>query len=301
MPKFFTYMPAQFEQYNPEDESFGLNEYDTRDEAGELHSYDDKPSLVYSRDPEEEGGFLNLAWHSHGKLKQRNNKPTSIVYEKNSYSTLGSNMMFNSFDDKPGRITYDSSNNIFFVSYYKNDLLHRENGLPAHLIFDHTGILETKFFEKNRLHRGSGLPARFEDGKQEWFIKGYGHRENGPAIFYDIPSSNMNKWMLFGVGLKERQFNLIKNFQMEKDSPLWLAFLHGLKIISEADADAFLENNFHNELPVDWNLKSLGVTEKVFKEAINNWRKTQGHAEEPMASVKAVLEITEFTTQERRF
>jgi hypothetical protein len=296
MPKFFDNFPEEFEQYNPEDESFGLSEYSTHDEYGELHSYDDKPALVYS-----EEGTTYLSWHSHGRLERENDKPTSIRYGENSYNSSNPNSPSSSFNGKPSSITYNPSDDIFSLSYYDYDGLHRENGLPARLVLNHTGILETRFYEKNELHRGNDLPAYVKGQIQGWYIKGCRHRENGPAVV-DKTSKRFNKdlWFLFDLNFTERQFNLIKNFQMEKDSPLWLAFLHGVEIVSESEADIFLKNNLHNELPLKWGLLSLGVTDEVFKHALIKRRNTPARIFELEKTSQFVLQVTEFINQERR-
>jgi hypothetical protein len=63
--------------------------------------------------------------------------------------------------------------------YYKDDLLHRENG-PA--VEYSTG---TKYYYKdNLLHREDGPALEYSRGHKEWYIYGKLHREDGPAIEY---------------------------------------------------------------------------------------------------------------------
>lgn len=301
MPKLFKNICAEFDQYNPEDDFTHLEDGETFDEDGLLHSFDDLPSQVSSSEYEGNRFFL---WHSHGKLFRGNDKPVSITYGDNAYSTINANHSFQSYGGKPSRIAYDKNNKMIFASFYKEDGLHRENGLPAQLIFHKTGCLETKFYENNRMHRDGGLPALFTgleelDGTKQWVIKGYKHREDGPAILYPTTASNRDKWFLFDIQVSETQFAAVKNVQKEKDIPLWLAFLSILKIVEEVQMNFFLESNLHNELSLEWSLKSLGVTDELFKQSIIELRKTQDINYETVKTLTALIAITKFYEQKK--
>jgi hypothetical protein len=299
MPKLFRNICDGFTPYNPEDDFTHLKDGETFDENGLLHSYNDLPSQVFV-DPEEYDARTFL-WHSHGTLYRENNKPVVIIYDKTSYSTLNEDMVYHSFNENPSRISYNEYEDMLFVSYYENDGLHRENGLPAQLFFTKAGCEEVKFYENNKLHRLNDLPASYDgsEDKKEWAINAYRHRENGPAITYPVTSPNIDKWILFDVRISETQFTAIKKSQKEKDIPLWLAFLYVLKIVEEVNVNFFIENNLHNELPLEWNLRNLGVTDEVFKQAIIELRKTQVKVYESEKTLTALIDITRFYEQKK--
>lgn len=62
-------------------------------------------------------------------------------------------------------------------SYYKNKLLHREDG-PA--VEYKNGTKE--WYKEGKLHREGGPAIEQADGRKEWYKEGELHREDGPAI-----------------------------------------------------------------------------------------------------------------------
>ena len=98
-------------------------------------------------------------------------------------------------DGKTGRFEEDGK-----VSYYKDGLLHREDGParefvngdklwflndlphrvdgPAH---DRADGVKVWFFN-GKLHHEDGPAYEHPNGRKEWWIHGKGHREDGPAV-----------------------------------------------------------------------------------------------------------------------
>jgi hypothetical protein len=302
MSKFFDNFPEAFEQYNPEFDFTDTPDSETRDENGEYHSYEDKPSLIFS---ESRGsGVKNLYWHSHGRVSRKGNKFSHLsVSEGIYYSTYDSNDNIHSFNNQPGEVFYDSTRQRFSITFYQENELHRENGEPAQYTFDENGtFVSEEYYEDGLSHRGKGLPSSLKNYEEaitrRWMVKGFAHNENGP--FYSFRSNHDNQnsceWALYNVSLKEFRFNTIKSIQEEIDAPLWLAFLRGFELVSEAQVNFVLDNNFHNELPLDWNLKTLGITNEFFDSKMCKLQK-EPEAYIKTAPLKALLDITKFNNQ----
>lgn len=85
------------------------------------------------------------------------------------------------------------------ISYYKNDLFHREDG-PA---FEKSN--GDKFWYKNDLlHRDDGPACEYADGDKFWYQNDLLHREDGPAF---EGSSGRKKWFINDIELSEEDFN----------------------------------------------------------------------------------------------
>lgn len=63
--------------------------------------------------------------------------------------------------------------------WYKNNLLHRDDDLPAVITKS-----RVEWFVNGKRHREYGLPAVCNSicGKYEWWVNGSLHREDGPAV-----------------------------------------------------------------------------------------------------------------------
>ena len=92
--------------------------------------------------------------------------------------------------------------------YYRGDVLYRED---EHV----TGIV--RYYENDILHKVDGPAKIWPDGRQEWWIHGELHREDGPAIM--DPWSNDSRievirYFIKGMRFTEQEFLLykIKNF-----------------------------------------------------------------------------------------
>jgi hypothetical protein len=291
MPKVFRNMPKELEQYNPKDEFSFLTEQATFDEKGRYHSYNDQPSLVEFVQLDD--GVKKIYWHSHGVLHREGNKPPYICIDKSSYITHDANKEVRSFGDLPSVIFYNRYTEDHTVSWNISEVLHRE-GNPAEICVNKFGVRTETWYEKGIIHRGDGLPAIIDPLKNEWFVKGFRHNENGYSYRYE-PTSDVKsyfEWNLYDIEISEKSFVTLKAFQKEKDVPLWLAFLHEFKIIEDSQVDFFLKEDCYENLPLDWALRSLGVTDKVFNHKLVEFQPLQFNVGEN--HLKALIEIAEF-------
>ena len=88
-----------------------------------------------------------------------------------------------------------------FKVWYKNDLLHRDGGLPANEGDDGT----KRWYVNGKLHRDGGYPAvEYGDGTtNEWWVNGELHREGGLPAVQDMYAGN--EWWVNGKELSEKQ------------------------------------------------------------------------------------------------
>ena len=88
----------------------------TCNEKGQLHSYNDKPAIIYSNGAKH--------WYKNGKIHRDNDKPAVICADgtKQWYR----NGKYHRDNDKPATIYYDGAK-----EWYKNGLRHRDNDKPA--------------------------------------------------------------------------------------------------------------------------------------------------------------------------
>jgi len=68
--------------------------------------------------------------------------------------------------------------NVDSVRYYRNGILHRDDG-PA---IEHDG--DEYWYQNGRLHRDEGPAIEYSFGKKVWYQYGNRHRNNGPAAEY---------------------------------------------------------------------------------------------------------------------
>jgi len=89
-----------------------------------------------------------------------------------------------------------------YVAFKKNDLLHRDNDLPA-LIFP-SGSKE--WYQNNLLHRDNDLPALiFPNGEMRWHQNDLLHRDNDlPAVIY---ADGTKRWYQNGTCIREEYAN----------------------------------------------------------------------------------------------
>jgi hypothetical protein len=102
---------------------------------------------------------------------------------KSKFTTIRNGMIVDKIGDK---------------HWYKNDLLHREDGPAA---IDSNGA-EYWFFEGKR-HRIDGPAVTCPDGYKAWWIEGKKHRADGPAIIY--PNGD-ERWCLNGNCLTHKKW-----------------------------------------------------------------------------------------------
>jgi antitoxin component YwqK of YwqJK toxin-antitoxin module len=111
---------------------------------------------------------------------------------------LISNMYYSSItcdipnsDDETITKMYNGQSNILYICIWKkNDIIHRDNNLPAYIEYYDSGkVREEMWYQKGKLDRSFQLPALveyYENGKikkEEWYQNGNFYRNN------DLPAS----------------------------------------------------------------------------------------------------------------
>lgn len=292
MSKFFDNVPAEFEQYNPDNEYALLDEYNTYDENDQLHSYDDKPSSVART-----GRSTMIYWHSHGEISRKNNLPPFLFFAQDAYFTLNSKGEEHSYNGNPSRLTYVSHNDSWTSVWSKNGESHREGDLPAFLRIANNIVMEEGYYENGVGHRASNRKSNCSPVKDLWEVKGYLHNELGYAEVFKNSLPAMKTWSLYGVMMIEEDFNSIKTFQHERGVPLWLAFLSAIKVVTDPKIGLLLdETNNISELPFQWTLRILGITEETFSKHITKLFKTPKFRP-TLFSLKDFEEIVKFNNQ----
>ena len=111
--------------------------------------------------------------------------------------------------------------------WYNNDLLHRDNDLPAIIYKDGT----QRWYNNNKLHRDNDLPAIINaDGTQCWFINGVLHRLYKPAVIYNGNQwfiNGIHYWFINGKDITEE----VNDFIKEYDLPEWSEWTEGHRIL----------------------------------------------------------------------
>lgn len=100
----------------------------------------------------------------------------SFKQSKNEFLLLSEGVLF--YKDKDFFV-FERNNGDF--EFYKNDLLHQEEKLPA--IKRNNGSLE--WWVDGKRHREDGPAVINTYGTLEWWVNGERHREGGPAIIND--------------------------------------------------------------------------------------------------------------------
>lgn len=91
-------------------------------------------------------------------------------------------------------------NDVGDKSWYKNDVLHRDNDLPA---IEWTSGTK-QWWINGKLHREDGPAIEYRNGDKFWYMDGRLNRENGPAAeFID----GTKQWWILGKKLSQEQFN----------------------------------------------------------------------------------------------
>lgn len=214
----------------------------TRNDNGELHSFNDEPSSITYRGNKIE----SMAWHKNGVL-HRIGKPALVCYDfKETLSNItyyhegvlhredGPALIYYDFNGmieeqqwvlhglsqsinhKPAKIKYH--NGIAYqVSYHNKSLVHRVN-YPAILTFDRKGVLIlAQWYEKSERTNTLNTPAHVEYNEETrgltnvtYYFKDKPHRVNGPASIGWDPQGNL---------LYEKFFAIPKYYSTRKE---WL-------------------------------------------------------------------------------
>lgn len=98
-------------------------------------------------------------------------------------------------------LTQQSLHNTGHICWFKDDLLHRENDLPA--IEWHNGCKE--WYWEGKKHRKNGPAVIGLNGYGEWWFEGKKHREDGPALDWKWCEK---EWFIHGVQYTEEEFKL---------------------------------------------------------------------------------------------
>lgn len=273
MSKHFNNFPPELEQYNPE---IIMPEMDfireTLDDNKLLHSFNDEPSYA------EEGpqGFLKLKWHSHGKIHREGGNPLSITITDNSYLAVDENGQAHSYNGMPGMIE------IYFdeltLAWYKNGVLHRDGDLPAEIIWkidsknNKKEFKEEVYYINGEISRINNLPTTVGKDSTTWQVKDQFHNTKGFAL-EETTSLSKNKiytWCLYGIEVKESDFNRITNYAETAKAPLWFSFLVALEIVEKDSLSFFIDENnkWNSTFPLQWVLRSWGINKRVFSESL---------------------------------
>jgi len=82
------------------------------------------------------------------------------------------------------------------IEYLKNGHLHRGDDLPAREEDGQYG--KNEWWVNGERHRENGLPAvEYTNGNKEWWVNGYRHRDGGPAI--EIIKHWFAQWFVNGI------------------------------------------------------------------------------------------------------
>lgn len=275
MPKHFADFPKELEQYNPE--LLQVSDFanlKTFDEQGQFHSFDDKPAHIVEASPDNlENEFF---WYKNNKINREGNKPPIADARVGiSYVTYNDKYQRHSYNDLPSTIICyystqtTSINDSFQLDWHQNDRWHRDNNKPASIITRQGKIIEASYY-----------------------IKGVRHNENGPARTGNYGSL----WSLFEVDIPEKAFISIMNYKKEENVPLWVAFLCVLEVVVKDEVDALRDesNRWNTKLPLEWQLRVLGVTNETLKTRINNNSSFKIRANDTtLASLKTLIQYEE--------
>jgi hypothetical protein len=275
MYKHFTNFPEELEQYNPE--ALQVSDFanlETFDEQGQFHSFNDQPAHIVK------GSIDNLEneffWYKNNKIHREGDKPPIADARVDiSYATYNDQYQRHSYNDLPSNIICygpnqkTSMNDSFHLDWHKDDKWHRDNGKPASIMIKQGEIIQTTHY-----------------------IKGVQHNENGPAHFGKKGSS----WTLFGVTLPEKAFLSIISYQKEENVPLWVAFLCVLEVVVKDYVDTLRDesNHWNIKLPLEWQLRFLGVTNETLKTRINSNSSFRMRANDTsLTSLKTLIQYEE--------
>ncbi|MDA8453672.1 hypothetical protein M4R22_02735 [Acidovorax sp. GBBC 3334] len=107
------------------------------------------------------------------------------------------------------------------VAYYKDDVLHREDG-PA--IQWKNG--PTQWRLNGELHRVGGPAVEFLDGSTEWWLHGQKHREDGPAMAH---ARGPGQWWIHGKRLTEEEVQKHIGTRCQSACPLKAEYIRILR------------------------------------------------------------------------
>lgn len=268
MAKHFKRFPKDLTYYNPTklkiDESLTSG---TRDDSKRLHSFNDEPSLL-----EITTKRRTISWHNHGVLTRDKTKPCKVYFGDEFYETFNENSNLHSYNDKPASISTYTEGQSYSLEWRQDNLFHRENDLPARLFYESGFVSNQFYFMDGQAHRSYSQPAAISSEVKAWFVRGELHNKNGKA-FINLSSRMISesKYGLYGVELPLKTFKKIKETELDKNVPLWAAFLFALNMLNDEHMKVLnlQEKNWDYSLPIAWQLRTLKVTNQSFIEAIS--------------------------------
>jgi hypothetical protein len=113
----------------------------TRDDEGNLHSYNDEPALIYSNG--------DKCWYKHG-IKHRECDLPAVTRPNGSAEYYIDGKLHRDFD-RPASIIIGLRN-----AWYQHGLMHRDGDLPAD---EYYYINRKSYVKYGKLHRDGGKPA----------------------------------------------------------------------------------------------------------------------------------------------
>ena len=84
--------------------------------------------------------------------------------------------------DLPAEIDFYPSGNVRRMGWYQTDQLHRDNDLPANLIFKDTPDFEVTWavwYQRGQKHRSHGLPSSIQIDEDDGRVRGLGFCHHG--------------------------------------------------------------------------------------------------------------------------
>lgn len=263
MPKHFSSMPPEIEQYNPE--AIQLKDFVDRktfNDAGKLHSFNDKPASVEILD----NVNYYISWHSNGNLFRAGNKPAMVTTEPNTYSTWNNNDKLHSFDDNPAIIYSSKKGNTFKLEWKRDGASHRDDDKPSSILVTKDEPIRAWYHLNGCLHRDNNLPAEINGDVKTWMIQGQLHNRTGPAAEYDPFGENnpMYEYGLYGLKLPLSSFNKAQAYSTSKNVPLWVAVLNEYGFLKDEQMEIFTDSH-NSSLPAAWLLRSMGINNETFK------------------------------------
>ena len=159
------------------------------------------------------------------------------------------------------------------LQWFKNGIIHRDYDLPAYKwVSGRRRDDSDAFFTQGLLHRLTG-PAKISSPFGEEIGRPLRTRSAYKALYSPILDSlkeinNLDGHALYDIEVTKCEFDLIKQFAVEKEIPLYAAWMVEMNIAAKKDILQLFKDNSNSSLPLAWICKALNVTDA----AIDNTR-----------------------------
>jgi antitoxin component YwqK of YwqJK toxin-antitoxin module len=156
------------EKYLEPSEIKSDGEYTTKcwfNKYGEFHSFFGQPSVITINNLTNE--FWEKQWHKNGKLHREGNKPAVIYWNKQgeiSHLYFCKNGLFNGDGDLPA--LFVKYNKTIIKYWYKENVLHRDNNMPAELWYENGQITIKKWYKNGEL-----IKTKFYSPEHLFFLR----------------------------------------------------------------------------------------------------------------------------------